>query len=282
MTADKDTKPEWYQEDVKSINPDAQNLLKNYSGFQAEEVLPHVLSLRAEAFRIYHYPCIGQMRFLSFHIPRHPLFERVLEHLRNNPTAGFLDAGCCFGQEIRYLAHQGIPSRQLFGLDVEQAFIDLGYKLFRDKDRLEATFTLGDLTVDDGGSEEALTQTLGGKIDIAYASSLFHLWDYGTQLKAATRLVSLLRDQVGVIVVGRQLGSIFAGEYPLTGFSDGTQYRHNFESLKGFWLDVGQATGTQWKVEAELKVEDVVQQNLKSSWGDSNMRMIWWSATRIA
>lgn len=222
------------------------------------------------------------MRFLSFHIPRHPLFERVLEHLRNNPTAGFLDAGCCFGQEIRYLAHQGIPSRQLFGLDFEQAFIDLGYKLFRDKDRLETTFALGDLTVDDDGSEEALTKTLGGKIDIVYASSLFHLWDYGTQLKAATRLVSLLRDQVGVIVVGRQLGSIFAGEYPLTGFSDGTQYRHNLESLKGFWLDVGQATSTQWKVEAELKVEDVVQQNLKSSWGDSNMRMIWWSATRIA
>jgi len=45
MTADKDTKPEWYQEDVKSINPDAQNLLENYSGFQADEVLPHVLSL---------------------------------------------------------------------------------------------------------------------------------------------------------------------------------------------------------------------------------------------
>lgn len=45
MTADKDTKPEWYQEDVKSINPDAQNLLENYSGFKADEVLPHVLSL---------------------------------------------------------------------------------------------------------------------------------------------------------------------------------------------------------------------------------------------
>ncbi|KAL2869558.1 class I SAM-dependent methyltransferase [Aspergillus lucknowensis] len=279
MASDKDTKPSWYQTDVKSINPGAQQLLENYSGIPAEDVVSHVLKLRDEAFQICPYPCIGQMRFLSFHLSRHPLYGRVMEYLRNNPKAGFLDAGCCVGQEIRFLAHQGIPSHQLFALDLEQAFIDLGYQLFRDKDSLQATFTCGNLLEDN--DSQALTQTLGGKIDIVFAGSLLHLWNYETQLKATTRLVRLLRDQVGVMVIGRQVGSLFAGDYPLTGFNDGTQYRHNLESLKGLWHDIGQATHTQWKVDASLEIDDVVRQNTDASWGDSNMRVIWWSATRI-
>ena len=35
----------WFQREVKSINPDAQRLLENYSGLAPAEVLPHVLSL---------------------------------------------------------------------------------------------------------------------------------------------------------------------------------------------------------------------------------------------
>lgn len=36
---------DWFQKEVKTINPDAQRLLENYSGFAPDEVLPHVLSL---------------------------------------------------------------------------------------------------------------------------------------------------------------------------------------------------------------------------------------------
>lgn len=37
--------PGWYQTDVKSIDPEAQSLLEEYSGLQPDEVLPHVLAL---------------------------------------------------------------------------------------------------------------------------------------------------------------------------------------------------------------------------------------------
>jgi hypothetical protein len=40
-----DEKPEWYQKDVTSINPDAQQLPEDYSGFKSEDVLPNVLAL---------------------------------------------------------------------------------------------------------------------------------------------------------------------------------------------------------------------------------------------
>ncbi|KAL4873669.1 hypothetical protein BDV12DRAFT_159382 [Aspergillus spectabilis] len=275
-----DEKPEWYQKDAKSINSDAQQLLEKYSGFKSEDVLPHVLALRDEAFKICPYPCIGQMRFLSLHLKRHLHYERVLEYLRNNSAAGFLDAGCCVGQEIRFLTQQGIPDHQLFGLDLEQPFVDLGYQLFRDKDRLDATFVLGDLHVDE--ESEALAQKLEGKIGIVYASSLLHLWSYEKQLRAATRLVSLLCDEVGVMVVGRQLGGLYAGEFRLTDFNDDTQYRHNVQSIKGLWYGIEQATGTRWKVEVWLIMEDLIQQIKNMPWGDSNMRVVWWSATRIS
>ncbi|KAL4791710.1 hypothetical protein BDV19DRAFT_401050 [Aspergillus venezuelensis] len=261
MAADSE-KPFWFENDVKSINPDAQKLLEEYSGLKSEDVLPHVLTLREEAFKICPYPCIGQMRFLSFHIKRHPLYERVLEYLRNNPSAGLLDAGCCVGQELRFLANQGIPGSQLFGLDLEQPFINLGYRLFKDKDRLDATFVLGNLMEDD--DTEALTNTLGGKTDIVFASSLLHLWEYGTQLKVALRLVHLLRDQPGIMIVGRQMGSVLAGEYPLAGFRNGTTYRHNPLSIK-----------------ASLMEDDLVKKNQDTPWGDVNIRIMWWSATRV-
>ncbi|KAL4948744.1 hypothetical protein BDW69DRAFT_87575 [Aspergillus filifer] len=278
-------KPFWFDNDVKSIDPDAQKLLEEYSGLKPEDVLPHVLTLREEAFKICPYPCIGQMRFLSFHIKRHPLYERVLEYLQNNSSAGLLDAGCCVGQELRFLANQGIPGSQLFGIDLEQPFIDLGYRLFKDKDRLGATFVLGNLMEDGNFMEdndtEALTKTLGGNIDIVFASSLLHLWEYSTQLKVALRLVRLLRDQPGVMVIGRQMGSVLAGEYPLAGFCDGTMYRHNPLSMKGMWHDVEKATQTRWKVEASLMEDDLIKKNQDTPWGDANIRIMWWSATRV-
>jgi hypothetical protein len=43
-------KPEWWQHDVQSINPEAQRLLENYSGFQPSEVLPHILKLVCDTF----------------------------------------------------------------------------------------------------------------------------------------------------------------------------------------------------------------------------------------
>ncbi|KAE8158965.1 hypothetical protein BDV40DRAFT_307441 [Aspergillus tamarii] len=272
-----------YQKDVESINTDAQSLLVRYSGLSPSEVIPHVLSLRDEAFKVYHYPCIGQLRFLAFNLPRMPFYYRILERLRADPSTTFLDAGCCFGQEIRHLVDQGIPGKQLFGCDLEQVFIDLGYQLFRDKDRLEATFATGDLTADDSAfTGSPLSQNLSGKIDIIFASSLLHLWDYDTQVRAAIRLVQLCRDKPGVMITGRQLGSRLAGHYPIHGVDDKVfHYRHDVESLKGFWRDVELATQTRWKLEASFFVDPAVEQvkNVVPDY-DSNATMLCWCMTR--
>ncbi|PYH44042.1 class I SAM-dependent methyltransferase [Aspergillus saccharolyticus JOP 1030-1] len=287
-------KPSWFQEHVESINPDAQRVLESYSGMKPEEVIPHVVSVRNEAFEVYQYACIGQMRFLSFNLQHLPFYPQVLEHLRHDPTAGFLDAGCCFAQELRYLADQGIPSTQLYGCDLEQIFISLGYQLFRDEDRFQATFAAGDLATENDQEFEAgeIAQKLRGRISVVFASSLFHMWNYQTQLRVATRLVRLCRDDQqqqqqqgkGTIIAGRQMGSILAGEHAMTGMvkdPTATHYRHNVESIKGFWYDVGVATNTRWRVEAGLYMAEEIEQNRHAPFADENLRMLWWCATRV-
>ncbi|CAG8154189.1 unnamed protein product [Penicillium olsonii] len=251
-------KPEWYQQEVQSINPEAQKLLESYSGFHPDEVLPHVLKL----------------------LPRHPVYQRILARLRDDPSTGILEAGCCFGQEIRFLADQGIPSNQLYGCDIEQPFIDLGYQLFRDRGRLNATFAVGDLSSPDClDPASPIFQKLAGKIDIAFASSLFHLWDYEQQLRVATHLVRLCRLRPNAMIVARQLGNVLGGSYQMADVAAGTNYRHNVQTIKGFWYDVGQATGTRWIVEADLYMGEEMAKVKNAGWANENDRMLWFCAT---
>lgn len=85
------------------------------------------------------------MRFLTYNLSLLPFYSHVLERVRSGAT--FLDAGCCFGQEICYLVQDGVPSSQLYGFDLEMDSIGLGYQLFCDRDKLRATFVAGDVLV---------------------------------------------------------------------------------------------------------------------------------------
>ncbi|KAJ5957433.1 hypothetical protein N7501_011712 [Penicillium viridicatum] len=142
------TTPGWYQSNVTTIDPDARSLLEKYSGLQSDEVLSHVLTLAHTATR-------------------------------------FLDAGCCVGQELRYLVHRAkIPARSLYGFDLEPGFFDLGYKLFRDDATdFPATLLRPDLGTKDSEWETSpVVDTMRGKIDVVWAGSLLHFWDFGGQV----------------------------------------------------------------------------------------------------
>ena len=74
----------------------------------------------------------------------------------------FLDIGCCFGQELRKLSSDGAPSSNLYGIGLERSFVDFGFELFRDRDRLESTFLTGDIFVEEPDD----FAFIAGKIDI--------------------------------------------------------------------------------------------------------------------
>ncbi|KAJ5389684.1 uncharacterized protein N7496_000752 [Penicillium cataractarum] len=229
--------------------------------------------VRDEAFDIYHYACIGLMRFLSFNLSHMPFWPRSLERLRADPSYGFLEAGC---------SDQDIAGEQLFGCDLEQVFIDLGYRLFRDTDRLKASFAVGDLNADEATFNDGEPfQKLHGKIDIVFASSLLHMWDWDTQFKVATRLVKICRPKSGVMITGRQMRSTKGDHYTMTGMKDNAvHYRHDPETMERFWAAVGEATQSCWKVEAGLYWNEEIDQTKDMPWADEKMRMMWWCATR--
>lgn len=88
-----------------------------------------------------------------------------------------VDLGCAFAQDIRQLVFNGVPAKNIHGVELEQEFVnlgyDLGYDLFFDKEHLSSEFLIADIF----GKDSAL-ENLDGKIDIVYASNFFHLFGW--------------------------------------------------------------------------------------------------------
>lgn len=215
-------------------------------------------------------------------MPKLPYWPRILPRLRAG--ASFVDAGCCFGQEIRFLVFkEGIAATQLYGFDLEPAFLDLGYELFLDRDELHAQMLSGDVLADSMAPDGKGLKAVEGKMDIVHAASLLHSWGWDDMVTATKRLVSLTRKLPGSMIIGNQMGSLDAGQYPMpTG--TGLNYRHNVESMERFWAQVGKETGSSWKVESDMFLPPVVKENMAHSWArsDPNLRMIWFCAERIS
>ncbi|MCJ1247755.1 hypothetical protein MMC30_004970 [Trapelia coarctata] len=123
---------------------------------------------RDKGHAIYPYPCISQLRFLSLHLSSQPTYPAILSRLKAGH--GLLDVGCCFGQDIRKSVTDGAPAEQIYGLDKEAVFIDLGSELFRDRGSLRSKFVVADIA-----DPSADLGELEGKMDILWVSSFLHL-----------------------------------------------------------------------------------------------------------
>lgn len=159
----------------------------------------------------------------------------------------YLDLGCAFAQDIRRLVADGVDSKNCYGSDYQLDFIELGYDLFRDKSTLKSEFIAADIFDD----QSPLTK-LEGKVDIIGASSFFHLFSWEDQRKVAIRVARLLRSQKGSLLVGRQIGNDVAGE-AVRRSGRGSRYRHNAESWKKFWQEVGEEVGVNFEVDVNIR-----------------------------
>lgn len=76
---------------------------------------------------------------------RHPQYAAVLERLKypqtpNNASDDYrqeslLDLGCCWGQDLRKLAFDGVPVTSLHGADLRPDLMAVGFDLFRGRNR---------------------------------------------------------------------------------------------------------------------------------------------------
>ena len=226
---------------------------------------------RARAFHEWPYPCIGQLRFLELNLAKHPYYPEILSRLGKGQT--LLDAGCCFGQDLRKLVFDGAPSSStLYGLDIIPAFFRLGYELFCDEQKFDATFISADLI-----KSAQKIPALDAKIDIIGAFSLLHLFRLAEQKTMACRLVEFTKPIAGSTIVGRQLGAPIAGDYD--GLTKDTKiYIHNMESFQQLWDDVGAATDSRWAINGFLQPVETKLSSL--SWAMPGMSWLYFRVTR--
>jgi len=119
------------------------------------------------------------------------LYNTVVKPTISKETK-IIDLGCCFGTDIRYLIADGANPSLITGTDQFTEYIQLGYDLFGDKDKLKTKFIIEDFFSDQ--FTQRVLQNLaddGSKYDIAYAGSVYHLFSL-EQTEKFTKLVSSL------------------------------------------------------------------------------------------
>jgi SAM-dependent methyltransferase len=197
-------------------------------------------------------------------------YAEIVKRLKSG-NERYLDLGCCFGQDIRRLVTDGVPGHVLTGSDLRQGFLDLGYDLFQDRDKLQSKMIAADIFAPGSG-----LGSLQGNIDIIHASSFFHLFDYEGQKEVARRVVQLLRPQKDSLLVGRQVGNMHAHEETTAATGNDKMYLQNVDSWKHMWKEIGHETGTQWEVEAVMK--DWPEG--RSKWHNEGTQRIFFSVRR--
>jgi SAM-dependent methyltransferase len=228
---------------------------------------------RDRIWDVFPYPCVGEFGFLDLNLSERAAYPRILEKLQASESARHLDIGCCVGQDIRKLVHDGVPSEQIVGLELEKPFVDLGYELFRDGDKMNARFVIANM-LDDSNEE---LDGLNGVFDIVHIGQVLHLFNYDEQFKFLKRVIRLCKDEPGVLIVGHCLGHVQADHYcavlkrPL--------FRHNVESWAKLWGELSTETGSKWELKTDLDTR-IGYGPRRSTWRDPNWRRLVFEVVR--
>jgi SAM-dependent methyltransferase len=251
---------------------------------------------REQLWQIKPYGCIGKLRFLQLTFAEDPRYQQALARLKEpGSKATFLDLGCCVGQVLRQLAFDGADSSRLFGSDLEPRFMEMGYELFRDRETLKSTFVAADILRDDGGirtpgsacsgagswydggrkrsarppEDDDPLSLLDGKVSIVHAASLFHLFTWDQQVRAARRIVRLLNPtDPRVFIFGRQVGCLDPGSQK--GPRGEGRYLHNAESWQRLWDEVGILTHTKWRTQVDV-IPESCEKTPSQVWGSDEI-----------
>lgn len=204
---------------------------------------------RERGWKIFPYGCIGRWTFLDCVITSSPEYSNILERLKSGDV--FLDAGCAFGYVLRQLAFDGAPARNLIGIDLQQGFLNLGFELFQDRDTFTGRLLAGDLL---NSADESLEE-INGKVDVIHAAALFHLFDWEDQVMLGTRLVKFFKANANAaMVVGRQIGTLYPHDRATYKDHGGPGwYRHNLKTWQDLWDEIGEKTGTKWRVSGTIR-----------------------------
>ena len=169
-----------------------------------------------------------------------PIYNNIVSAGRASEGSIFVDVGCnsellaqrlkldfraqqpeTVGTDVRRLILDGYPAADVYGCDLHGGFIDLGYKLYRDKSTCPIVFFAADmfslLQERDGlvtNEKDGLTTLRGleGRVKHLYGGLLFHLFNEETQTQVARVFSKLISRKPGSVIFGTHIGREPAGE----------------------------------------------------------------------
>ncbi|KAL9112103.1 MAG: hypothetical protein Q9227_003480 [Pyrenula ochraceoflavens] len=293
LNAPKSTNVPWYDPDPGArLTPDILSFFKSYCNLSGDALTTHLQEItpsppfppiqRSKLWSLHPTPFTGQWAFLTPKLPRCPSYATILSRLKSGDA--LLDLGCCTGTDLRRLVADGAPSEKMWGADVEPRFWEVGWEMFRDRDRergFKARFLEGDVLDESSELRRAARGELKGWFGVVYLGSVLHLWEWRRQVECLRVVAGMTK--VGALVVGRQIGRK-GGLEILRGVGKGEeegertgQYLHDEETMKRLWKEVGEKTGTKWKVKAEMvELDDILPEKRdRGGIGEEAMGMVF-------
>ena len=166
-----------------------------------------------------------------------------------------LDLGTCLGQDLRKLLYDGAPLISLYGSDILPEYEKAGQNFFCDGDKFTHDhFIAADVLDSSPGNGLVKTE---GTWDIIAITMFLHIWDLETQIQACKRILKLVKQEKGSLIIGSQTGNEQAHALLLKPpFGERSVYRHNLESFKAMWLGVADETGVCLEVHVDYAKQE--------------------------
>ncbi|EPE03076.1 methyltransferase domain-containing protein [Ophiostoma piceae UAMH 11346] len=270
--ADASTAQQWF-EDTTTVDGDFRTLLEQYSHIDPDKVVSHVVGTRNRAWAVHPYPCLGQFRFLELNLAKRGLYKNLLASLKEEGStkSKFLDIGCCLGQDVRKLIHDGAPSSTVVGAELNPAFLEIGYDLFKDQDCV----TMLALNILDDPP-----LALKGTFTSVQLGMILHLFTWDEQVAAFRNTIQLLQAHTGVRIFGQATGNL---DGTPTASVHGTRatFKHNGESFRRLVEQVSATTGTNWRVVTAELDNGLSIFDGKRTWDDPKTRRLVFDVERL-
>ncbi|KAI0275323.1 hypothetical protein BC834DRAFT_43900 [Gloeopeniophorella convolvens] len=281
---------------------DEAAFFKQQTGIEDDDALKvHLLTIHAEAYKVYPYNCIRRWSWAKLKICRLPPYQDLLKIGRERKGAIFLDVGCCLGNDARKVIADGYPIEQVVTSDVHSEFWDIGHALFTTSpENFPVTFVPGDvfdskhLDIVTPFTSETPPATqvpnlrgleslnpLRGHVSAIHASSLFHLFQEEAQSHLARALAGLLSPEPGSVIFGQHcaLPKAGAGEGP---GSRRPIFCHSPDSWSELWDGSICVQGT---VEVQTDLAEMPGKEVSEMFADGKahgpMYLLTWSVTRL-
>jgi SAM-dependent methyltransferase len=206
--------------------------------------------------------------FVSFNLDKRPSYRSVLDDLKTNRGAKHLDIGCCVGQDIRKLVVDGVRSSQITAIELEPQFVELGYQLFLDKDRLQTRFFTANILTDD-----EVVKELEGQMSSVHMNLVLHLFTRDEQKKVLGNVLRILAP--GGILLGSTVANEDGIEQSLLGKMT---MRHNLRTWSALIQELQTEMGltlTTWEEMIDFPLE------LKRPWREDAKRIMAFEVVKV-